>query len=225
MLPADPEFAALKDKLLTMSSLAMGATRRSVKALLERDDDLARDVDHEDSRIDALEKEIDELCITLLSRAPLASDLRMIAVAMKITHDLERVGDEATVIARRAVRLNTEPQLKEYIDLPRMAQMAIDMLKGALDAFVERDSGKAREIPPRDQDVDALNTQIQRELASYMVENPANITRALHLIEISKRVERIADHATNVAEETIFLLEGHDIRHSVSDVDKETSAH
>ena len=217
MLPADPEFAALKDRLLTMSSLAMGATRKAVKALLERDDDLARAVEYEDRQIDELEKGLDEICITLLSRAPLASDLRMITVAMKITHDLERVGDEATVIARRAVKLNTEPQLKEYIDLPRMAQMALDMLKGALDAFVDKDATKARAIIPRDQEVDALDGQIQRELASYMVENPANITRALHLLEISKRIERIADHATNIAEETVFLLEGHDIRHAGSD--------
>lgn len=214
MLPADPEFAALKDRLLTMSSLSMTAIRKAVRALLERDDDLARDVDHEDAQIDDLEKELDELCITLLSRAPLASDLRMIAVAMKITHDLERVGDEATVIARRAVKLNTEPQLKDYIDLPRMAQMALDMLKDALDAFVDRDATKARGIPPRDSEVDALNGQIQRELASYMAEKAANITRALHLIEITKRIERIADHATNIAEEVTFLLEGRDVRHS-----------
>jgi phosphate transport system protein len=214
MLPADPEFASLKDRLLTMSSLAMTATRKAVKSLLDRDDDLARAVDHEDSQIDDLEKDIDELCITLLSRAPLASDLRMIAVAMKITHDLERVGDEAAVIARRAVRLNTEPQLKEYIDLPRMAQMALDMLKDALDAFVDRDVTKARDIPPRDNEVDALNGQIQRELASYMAENAANITRALHLIEITKRIERIADHATNIAEQIMFLLEGRDVRHA-----------
>jgi len=216
MLPADQEAAALKDKLLTMASLAVAATRNAMKALVERDDDLAREVESNDSRIDELEKELDEICITLLSRAPLASDLRMITVAMKITHDLERVGDEATSIARRAINLNTEPQLKDYVDLPRMAQMAIDMLKSALDAFVDRDAEKARDIIPRDKEVDALNKQVQRELASYMVENPANITRALHLIEISKRIERIADHATNIAEEVVFLLEGNDIRHTIN---------
>lgn len=205
----------MKDKLLTMASLAIAATRNALKALVERDDELARDVESGDNTIDDLEKEIDEICITLLSRAPLASDLRMITVAMKITHDLERVGDEATSIARRAVNLNAEPQLKDYVDLPRMAQMAIDMLKAALDAFVDRDAEKARDIIPRDKEVDALNKQIQRELASYMIEKPANITRALHLIEISKRIERIADHATNIAEEVVFLLEGQDIRHTI----------
>jgi phosphate transport system protein len=216
MLPADEEFAALKDKLLTMASLAISSTRNAVKALVERDDDMARDVEAGDNTIDDLEKEIDESCITLLSRAPLASDLRMITVAMKITHDLERVGDEATSIARRVINLNTEPQLKDYVDLLRMAQMAIDMLKSALDAFVDKEANRAREIIPRDKDVDALNKQIQRELASYMIENPANITRALHLIEISKRIERIADHATNIAEEVVFLLEGRDIRHTMN---------
>lgn len=216
MLPADQEFAALKDKLLTMASLAISSTHNAVKALVERDDDMARDVEAGDNTIDDLEKEVDETCITLLSRAPLASDLRMITVAMKITHDLERVGDEATSIARRAINLNTEPQLKDYVDLPRMAQMAIDMLKSALDAFVNKEADKARDIIPRDKEVDSLNKQIQRELASYMIENPANITRALHLIEISKRIERIADHATNIAEEVVFLLEGNDIRHTIN---------
>lgn len=197
-----------------MASLAIGNTSNAVKALIEREDDLARSVENADSQIDELEKGIDDLCITLLSRAPLASDLRMITVVMKCTHDLERVGDEATSIARRAIQLNTEPQLKDYVDLPRMAQMAISMLRDALDAFVDKDAGKAREIIPRDKDVDSLNRQMQRELASYMIENPANITRALHLMEISKRVERIADHATNIAEEVVFLLEGNDIRHT-----------
>ena len=216
MLPTDPEAAALKDKLLTMASLAITATRDAVKALVERDDELARDVEANDNQIDEFEKSLDEICITLLSRAPLASDLRMITVAMKITHDLERVGDEATSIARRAINLNTEPQLKDYVDLPRMAQMAIDMLRSALDAFVDKDAEKARDIIPRDKDVDSLNKQIQRELASYMIENPTNITRSLHLIEVSKRIERIADHATNIAEEVVFLLEGNDIRHTIN---------
>ncbi|MGB0581026.1 MAG: phosphate signaling complex protein PhoU [Limisphaerales bacterium] len=215
MLPTDQEAAALKEKLLTMASLAIAATHNALKSLVDRDDELAQAVEANDNQIDDLEKEIDELSITLLSRAPLASDLRMITVAMKITHDLERVGDEATSISRRAINLNAEPQLKDYVDLPRMGQMAIDMLKSALDAFIDKDAEKAREIIPRDKDVDSLNKQMQRELASYMIENPANITRALHLMEISKRVERIADHATNIAEVVVFLLEGRDIRHTI----------
>jgi len=214
MLPHDHQFAALKEKLLTMSSLAASSLQNSVRALLERNDDLAREVEQADDQLDALEIELDELCIVLLSRGPVASDLRMITVAMKITHDLERVGDEATTIARRAVDLNKEPQLKPYVDLPRMATMALEMLNDALEAFVSRDTARARSVLPRDKDVDALHKQLQRELVSYMLESPTTITRCLHLMQISKRIERIADHATNIAEEVVFLHEGRDIRHT-----------
>jgi phosphate transport system protein len=143
----------------------------------------------------------------------MANDLRLITVAMKISHDLERVGDEATTIARRALELNSEPPLKPYIDIPRMAEMGLAMLRDALDAFVNRDTAKARLIKPRDKDVDALNKQFHRELVGYVVETPKTITRALNLMVISKSLERIADHATNVAEEVVYLYEGTDIRH------------
>ena len=214
MLPHDQEFAALKEKLLTMSSLAASAVQNAIKALVERDDKLARQVVLADDRIDTLEMELDELAIVLLSRGPVASDLRLITVAMKITHDLERVGDEATTIARRAVDLNSEPQLKPYVDIPRMATMALEMLNDGLEAFVSRDPARARAVLPRDKDVDALHKQLQRELVSFMLESPASITRCLHLMQISKRLERIADHATNIAEEVVFLYEGRDIRHT-----------
>ena len=214
MLPHDSEFAALKEKLLTMSSLAASSVSNAVKALVERNDDLARQVEQTDDQLDALEVELDELAIVLLSRGPVASDLRLITVAMKITHDLERVGDEATTIARRAVDLNKEPQLKPYVDLPRMATMALEMLNDGLEAFVSRDTTRARAVLPRDKDVDALHKQLQRELISFMLEQPNTITRCLHLMQISKRLERIADHATNIAEEVVFLYEGRDIRHT-----------
>ena len=214
MLPHDQEFAALKEKLLTMSSLAASAVQNAIKALVERDDKLARQVVLADDRIDTLEMELDELAIVLLSRGPVASDLRLITVAMKITHDLERVGDEATTIARRAVDLNSEPQLKPYVDIPRMATMALEMLNDGLEAFVSRDPARARAVLPRDKEVDALHKQLQRELVSFMLESPASITRCLHLMQISKRLERIADHATNIAEEVVFLYEGRDIRHT-----------
>ena len=214
MLPHDHEFAALKEKLLTMSSLAASSVSNAVKALVERNDDLARQVEQADDQLDALEVELDELAIVLLSRGPVASDLRLITVAMKITHNLERVGDEATTIARRAVDLNTEPQLKPYVDLPRMATMALEMLNDGLEAFVSRDSARARAVLPRDMDVDALHKQLQRELITFMLEQPNTITRCLHLMQISKRIERIADHATNIAEEVVFLYEGRDIRHT-----------
>jgi phosphate transport system protein len=154
------------------------------------------------------------MAITLLAKAPLATDLRLITVAMKVSHDLERVGDEATAIARRAVELNREPQLKPYIDIPRMTNMALDLLREALDAFVHRDTPKARALIPRDKEVDALNKQLHRELASYMIESPATIERCLNLMTISKRLERIADHATNIAEEVVYLYEARDIRHT-----------
>ena len=214
MLPHDPEFAALKEKLLTMSSLATSSVQNAVKALVERNDDLARQVEQADDQLDALEIELDELAIVLLSRGPVASDLRTITVAMKITHDLERVGDEATTIARRAVDLNKEPQLKPYVDIPRMAAMALEMLNDGLEAFVSRDTARARAVLPRDKDVDALHKQLQRELVAYMMEKPDTITRCLHLMQISKRLERIADHATNIAEEVVYLHEGCDIRHT-----------
>ncbi len=217
MLPHDHEFAALKEKLLTMSSLAASSVQNSVRALVERNDDLARQVEQADDQLDALEIELDELAIVLLSRGPIASDLRMITVAMKITHDLERVGDEATTIARRAVDLNKEPQLKPYVDIPRMATMALEMLNEGLDAFVSRDTARARAVLPRDKDVDALHKQLQRELVTFMLESPTTITRCLHLMQISKRIERIADHATNIAEEVVYLYEGRDIRHTGKD--------
>src|SRR5881398_3509450 len=152
----DQELAALKEILLTMASKAEAAVNNALKALVDRDDDLARSVKEEDNAIDQLEIEVDEMAIGLLSKAPLATDLRLITVAMKISHDLERVSDEATTIARRALELSLEPQLKPYVDIPRMAAMALDMLKEALDAFVNREPVKARAIIPRDKEVDAL---------------------------------------------------------------------
>ncbi len=217
MLPHDHEFAALKEKLLTMSSLAASSVQNAVRALVERNDDLARKVEQDDDQLDALEIELDELAIVLLSRGPIASDLRMITVAMKITHDLERVGDEATTIARRAVDLNKEPQLKPYVDIPRMATMALEMLNDGLEAFVSRDTARARAVLPRDKEVDALHKQLQRELVTFMLESPTTITRCLHLMQVSKRIERIADHATNIAEEVVYLYEGRDIRHTGKD--------
>jgi phosphate transport system protein len=208
------EIAALKEKLITMGSLAEAAVQRSMKALVERNDPLARRAKEEDETLDELEIEIDEMAIRLLAKAPLASDLRLITIAMKISQNLERVGDEATTISRRALELNAEPQLKPYVDIPQMAGIALHMLKEALDAFVTRDSARARAVVPRDKEVDALNKQLHRELASYMVEKPATISRCLNLMVISKSLERIADHATNIAEEVVYLYEGRDIRHT-----------
>ena len=214
IIPFEQELGQLKEKLLTMASYAEGAVNRAIKALVQRDDDLARNVTGDDAIVDQLEIEIDELAIQLLSKAPLANDLRLITVAMKISSDLERVADEATTIARRSIELSLEPQLKPYVEIQRMAVMALEMLKEALDSFVNRDTAKARSIIPRDKEVDMMNKQLHRELSSYMVERPNTITRCLNLMVISKSLERIADHAANVAEEVVYLYEARDIRHS-----------
>src|SRR5437667_6848565 len=214
MLHFDQEITALKEKLLTMASKATNAVNKAIKALVERDDDLARQVQHEDDELDRLEIEVDDMAVGPLSKAPLASDPRFITAAMKISHDLERVGDEATKIARRSIELSQEPQLKPYVDIPRMTRMGAEMMADALDAFVNRNPEKARAVIPRDREGDLLNKQLHRELASYMVERPATITRCLNLTVISKSLERIADHATNVAEEVVYLYEAKDIRHT-----------
>jgi phosphate transport system protein len=212
----DEELSRLKEMLLTMASHAASAVTNAMKALTERDDELGRLVEANDTILDGLEKRVDELAISLLAQAPLASDLRLITIGMKIAHDLERVGDEATNIARRAIEVNKEPQLKPYVDLPRMAEMGLGMLQEAIDAFVHRDSTKARAIIPRDKMVDALNKQLYRELVSFVVEDPQRTTRCLHLMFISKSLERVADHAANIAEEVVYLYEGRDIRHDKS---------
>jgi phosphate transport system protein len=211
----EQELSELRDKLLAMASHAETAVQAAVRGLTERKDELAQKVIADDAIIDRFEIEMDELAVRLLAlKAPVASDLRLITVAMKISHDLERVGDEATTIARRALELNKEPQLKPYVDIPRMAGIGLEMLKEALDAFVNRTPENARAIIPRDKEVDAINKQLHRELASFMIESPATITRALNLMVISKSLERIADHATNIAEEVVYIYEAQDIRHS-----------
>jgi len=210
----EQELDELKKKLLAMAAHAEAAVTRALRAFTDRDDELARQVKEDDSILDEFEKEIDENSIFLLSKAPLASELRLITVAMKISHDLERVGDEATTIARRVYDLNHEPELHTEVDIPGMAAMGLQMLQDALQAFVQRDPAKARVIIPRDKKIDSLNKQLQRELASYMVERPATISRCLNLMTISKSLERIGDHATNIAEEVVYLHEGEDIRHN-----------
>ena len=211
----DDDLAQFKEKLLTMGSYAESAVSQSVQSVVERDDTLACRVQENDDLMDELEIEIDDLAINLLAKAPLASDLRLITVAMKISQNLERIGDEATTIARRALELNQEPQLKPFIDIPRMAAIALGLLKEALDAFVRKEPEKARAIVPRDKEVDALNRQLYRDLSGHMVDNPATISRCLNLMTVSKSLERVADHAANIAEEVVYLCEARDIRHEI----------
>jgi phosphate transport system protein len=204
----------LKQKLLTMASHAETAVNQAVQALVQRDTALALRVKEDDNVIDQFEVEIDELAIHLLTKAPLATNLRLVTVAMKISQDLERIGDEASKIAKRARDLSLEPPVKINLDLPRIAGLALDMLKAALDAFVNRDSAAARAVIPRDKEVDALNKQIHAALVQHMVENPGTIGRCLHWIVAAKSIERIADHATNVAEDVVYLCDAQDIRHT-----------
>lgn len=211
----DQHLDELKQRLITMTSKAAAAVDRAIKALVERDDDLARQVIADDTELDDLEVSIDELGIQLLSKAPLAGDLRLITVAMKFGQNLERVGDEATTIARRALELGQEPQLKPYVDIPQMARLALDMLHEALEAFIRHEPTRALAVIPRDRQVDALNKQLHRELASFMIERPDTISRCLNLMVISKALERVADHAKNLAEEVVYLYEGRDVRHKL----------
>jgi phosphate transport system protein len=203
----------LRQTLLVMASHAETAVNESVQALMHRNHDLAVHVRANDDIVDQFEIEIDEMAILLLTKAPLASNLRLVTVAMKISQNLERIGDEATKIAKRARDLSQEPPVKINLDLPRMATMALAMVKDALDSFVHRDSAAARALIPRDKEVDALNKQIQQQLTLHMMENPDTIARCLHWIVASKSLERIADHAKNIAEEVVYLCDAQDIRH------------
>lgn len=204
----------LRQKLLTMASHAETAVNRAVQALMQRDHDLALQVRADDDIMDQFEVEIDEMAIQLLTKAPLATNLRLVTVAMKVSQNLERIGDEATKIAKRARDLAQEPPVKIALDLPRMAALALAMVKDSLDAFVRRDSAAARAVIPRDKEVDALNKQIHQALAEHMMANPDAIARCLHWIVAVKSLERIADHAKNIAEETVYLYEAQDIRHA-----------
>jgi phosphate transport system protein len=211
----DAELETFRSHLILMGEKSMEQVRRSLKALVDADISLADQVIAADDEIDKLEVEIDDEAIRYMNlRAPIATELRLVIVGMKASHDLERVGDEATNIARRAVRLAADPQLKPYVDIPRMADIALEMLRDALDCFLNGDANKAIAVVQRDAEVDAINKQLYRELTSYMVEKPDTISRALELMFISKSIERIADHATNIAEEMVFLFQAKDIRHS-----------
>jgi len=210
----EQELADLKNTLLTMASHAESAVRQAVEAVVSRDYDLAMRVRNADVVIDRFEIDVDETAIRLLAKAPLAGDLRLIAVTMKISQNLERVGDEATKIAKRARDLSQEPPLKLAVAIPQLAELALQMLHTSLDAFVNQDALAARALIPQDKQVDALNKDIQRLLADQMISDAETVTRCLHLMVVAKSLERIADHAKNVAEEVVYLCEAQDIRHA-----------
>ncbi len=210
----DEELQHLKEKLLRMGSLVEDAIKNSVLSLVERDNDLARRVIDEDRLVNALDVEIDEESIRLIAlRQPKAGDLRFITMAMKITTDLERMGDLGVNIAERALELNQEPILKPYIDIPRMRELAQGMTRDALDAFVRKDKKLATDVIMRDDEVDELKHSVLQELAFFMVQDPTTVTRAMKISFVAQYLERIADHATNIAEMVIYLIEGKIIRH------------
>ena len=208
------ELQDLKDRILLLGGTVEEMIASSMRSLLQRDTALARRVIESDPKVDNGELEVDHLCLSLLAlRQPAASDLRFIATALKIVTDLERIGDLAVNIAERAIELNEEPPLKPYIDIPRMSSAVADMLHQALDAFVSKDPGRARAVLGADDAVDQLNVQLFRELLTYMIEEPRNVSRAMRITFIAKYLERIGDHATNIAQMVIFMCEGRDVRH------------
>ena len=208
------ELEELKESLLEMATLVEEAIRKAVQSLVSNNSDLARETLKGEDRVNFMENAIEEKCLRLLAlRQPMAIDLRFITSAMKIVTDLERMGDQAVNIAERALSLNEEPQLKPYIDIPRMAQIVQTMVRDVLDSFVNRDSKLARSVLERDDLVDGLNQQVFRELLTYMISDATTIPRAAHLIIVCRCLERIADHSTNIAEDVIFVVEGRVVKH------------
>jgi phosphate transport system protein len=210
----DDELKLLQTKILEMGGFIERQISSALTALVERNDDLARLTIDRDHTVNRMDVEIDELCIRLLAlHQPTARDLRLITTGLKITTDMERIGDMAVNVCERALELNREPQLKPFIDIPRMADVAQQMLRESLDAFVREDVDLALKVCRDDDIIDDLNDQLFRELLSYMMEDPKTVTRSIRLLFVSKYFERIADHATNIAEMVVFMVKGKSIRH------------
>ncbi len=210
----DEELKLLQTRILEMGGFVEKQITSALTALVERNDDLARLTIDRDHTVNRLDVEIDDLCIRLLAlHQPTARDLRLITTGLKITTDMERIGDMAVNVCERALELNREPQLKPFIDIPRMADVAQQMLRESLDAFVREDVDLALKVCRDDDIIDDLNDQLFRELLSYMMEDPKTVTRSIRLLFVSKYFERIADHATNIAEMVVFMVKGKSIRH------------
>ncbi len=210
----EQELEKLKSKLLEMSALVESAVYRSVQGVVEKNEELAHQVLKNEARINQLEIEIDDMAISLLAlQAPLAADLRLITAAIKINNDLERMGDLSVSIAQSALALMREPVIRPLIDIPHIAGLAQGMVRKALDAFVNRDPDMARSVLASDDAVDNMRTASYHELISFMERNPSQVPQALYLLSVVRNLERIADHATNVAEDVLFLVKGIDVRH------------
>jgi len=205
----DEDLKQLTDRITEAGALAEHQVARAIRALVDRDDEIAASVIQRDAEIDRLEEEVDQLAIRLLAmRQPVAVDLRVISMTLKISNDIERVGDYAKSIAKRARRLNQQPQLKRFVTIPRVADLVQAMLKDVLDAFVERDVDKAMAVWHRDADVDAYYDSLFRELITFLLEDPRTTSVAIDLMFIAKNLERIGDHATNIAEKIHYMVHG-----------------
>jgi phosphate transport system protein len=214
------ELIDLKENLVKMSNLVEEAINVAIKSLVEQDIDLAVRVIENDDKIDQMELDIEEQCLQMIAlRHPIAKNLRMIGCGYKTVSDLERVADHAVNIAKASQYLSTKPMVKPLIDIPRMAKIAQNMLKDALDAYFNGDVELAKEVWVRDKTVDDLDKQIFRELLTFMMEDPRTISRAIHLIFVSNNIERIADHATNLAERVVYIVNGERIK-NYSESDK-----
>lgn len=210
----EQELELLKGKLLEMSALVESAVYRSVQGVVEKNEELARQVIKNEARVNQLEIEIDDMAISLLVlQQPLAADLRLVTAAIKINNDLERMGDLAVNIAESALSLMKEPVIGPLIDIPHIAGLAQSMVRKALDAFVNRDPELARSVLASDDAVDNMRTASYHELISFMESNPQQISQALYLLSVVRNLERIADHSTNIAEDVLFLVKGIDVRH------------
>lgn len=210
----EQELEQLKGKLLEMSALVEASVQRSVAAVTQKDRSAAEQVFRNEARINELQMEIDEFAITLLAtQQPLAADLRLVVAALKINTDLERMGDLSVSIAQRAVSLLSEPVIQPMVDIRHMASLVESMVRKSLDAFVANDADMARSVLASDEAVDSLRTASYHELVSFMEKDPHNIPQALDLIGITRSLERIADHSTNIAEDVLFLVKGIDVRH------------
>ena len=208
----------LKERLLWMGSLAERAVHQAIHSVLDGDEKLAHAVLDEESAINDLQVEIDDRVMHLLALFQLmAADLRFVLAVSRINNDLERIGDQAVNIAQSAQRIVRHPRVKPYVDLPRMSELAEEMVRDALNAVVRKDVELAKEVLVRDDQVDSLRDQIFRELLSYMMENSAVVFPAFELILVAKNLERIGDHATNIAEDVIYMVAGNDVRHSAPD--------
>jgi phosphate transport system protein len=219
------ELQEIKNALIYIGVLTEKAIQMAMQSLTERNSDIAHKVIKDDEEIDKMDTELEERCIKILAlRQPTAIDLRFITTAIKITGHLERIGDMAVNIAEKAIQLNEEPKLKPYIDLPRMADLVAEMIKDSLDSFIRSDLRMAEKVRQTEQVTDDINEQIFRELLTFMMEDSKSIHRALLIMQVSKNLERIADHAKGIADMVTYMVTGDCVRHQTYPLDEKEPA-